>query len=366
MVIAYSCAGEGFGHAGRVAALAPALAAEHELHCFAPSTVRSYLRDRLPGLPLHWIPAFAFVKRGNRVMLLSSFRRGLRLATALPAIARRLARRLRAIGADAVISDFDPFLAWAGRMAGLPVLQLNHPGIVQRYPSFFPRALAGVACTRLMEGPFTERIWTSFYGGRVGPILRKTLSEGERETGDFILVNLAERLRDAVLPELAWRGVPFRVFPGGEGSYDEALRRCRAVISTGGHQTAAESLALGKPLLAIPQDGQYEQRLNARMVERARGGMSCRIGDFARVLPKFLASIEEFRSPGGGGFDFRDGREEAVRLILEFIGRRAGRGAERGGEFAIDPVLTMAMYPPGTWYGPLGIYPIPHEKIDAP
>ena len=46
----------------------------------------------------------------------------------------RLADRLRSLRIDAVISDFDPFLPWAARIAGIPILQINHPGVVQRVP----------------------------------------------------------------------------------------------------------------------------------------------------------------------------------------------------------------------------------------
>jgi hypothetical protein len=316
MVIAYSCAGEGFGHAARMAALAPVLSQAHSVRCFVPRGIRSWLRSRLPGYDFHWLPAFSFVKQGNRVMQLRSLGRGLGLALRMPKIVAALARRLRAIGAGAVLSDFDPFLAWAGRVAGLPVIQFNHPGIVQRYPAFTPRALAGVICTRLMEGPYHRRVWTSFFGGDVGPILREGLRPDKATRGDYITVNLAQRLRPFVLPELDRLGIEYQVFPCERGDYDAALLGCRAVISTGGYQTASEALCLGKPLLLMPQDGQYEQKLNAKMAVLSGGALSCRVEDFGKTLPRFLASIPSLRAEEGDRFLFRDGTQQAAAIIL--------------------------------------------------
>jgi hypothetical protein len=288
---------------------------------------------------MHWLPCFSFVMRGNRVMHLASAARGAVLCARFPAIIMRLKARLRRIGAQAVISDFDPFLAWAGRLLGLPVLQLNHPGIVQRHLSLRPRDLAAILCTRLMEGPFHERIWTSFYGGDVGPILRPELAAGSPRVGSYLLVNLAPHLRGLVLPELERRGLEYRLFPGGAGSCDQALLGCRAVISTAGHQTAAEALALGKPLLAIPQHGQYEQALNARMLKRSGGGMACRIQDFTEALPSFLRRLDSLRHSGGVGFRAKDCRAEALKRIGAFLRRRV----QERSSFSTEIKSMMAM-----------------------
>lgn len=326
MVIAYSCAGEGFGHAARMAAMVPEISRRHSVHCFAPREAADYLRPRLPGVPMHWLPHFSFVKRGNRVMHLESLGEGLRLAARMPRRVAALAERLRKIRAEAVISDFDPFLAWAGRLRGLPVVQFNHPGIVQRYPAFSPRALAGIAATRLMEGPFDRRVWTSFFGGEVGPILRDGLRPERALRGDYLLVNLAERLRPRVLPALDRLGLKYRVFPAPGGDYDQALLGCRALISTAGYQTASEALCLGKPLLLMPQDGQYEQELNARMAVLSGGAMACRIEEFAETLPAFLDSLASLRANESGGFRLREGTMDAAALLLSLI---EGRGPER-------------------------------------
>lgn len=67
MRIAFSCAGEGFGHAARIVALGPLLESNHQFYYFIPKTVRYYIRSRL-----RYIPHFSFVKRGDRIHVLET------------------------------------------------------------------------------------------------------------------------------------------------------------------------------------------------------------------------------------------------------------------------------------------------------
>ncbi len=53
------------------------------------------------------------------------------------------------------------------------------------------------------------------------------------------------------------------------------LARCSCIISTAGHQLISEALCLGKPVLAVPEPGQYEQSINALYLERMGGGRRC-------------------------------------------------------------------------------------------
>ena len=62
MRIAYSCAGEGFGHAARMVALYPSLAARHELDLYVPGSVEAFVRDRIARSRIHSIPCFELRK----------------------------------------------------------------------------------------------------------------------------------------------------------------------------------------------------------------------------------------------------------------------------------------------------------------
>jgi len=318
MRIAYSCAGEGFGHAARMAALYPDLAARYDLTLFAPEPVEGFVRGRLPGAPVRPIPCFVLAKRGNRIDYAATLFRALRLSRdALPAVLG-LSRALRRGRFDAVLSDFEPFLPWAARLAGIPVVQMNHPGIVVKHVDADPRSWVAAAIARLMEGPWDRRIIVSFFGGDVGPVLRKSLYRHLVRDGGFLAVNLKDEARARVLPVLdAVPGLRYKLYPAPGADFDEGLASCTAVVTGAGHQTLSEALCLGKPVLALPQEGQAEQTLNARMLERSGRGTFCSVSELPSALPRFLSRLEEYRSPRiiPTGFTLRDSRDQLLAKL---------------------------------------------------
>jgi hypothetical protein len=208
----------------------------------------------------------------------------------------RLVDRLRALRIDAVISDFDPFLPWAARIAGIPILQINHPGIVQRV--LRPRLVSLIAAlgTRLLEGPWNDRIHISFYGGDAGPILREEIFAHRVRDGGTVLVNLKECLRPVVIPVLDAMGLRYRLVPDPRENFEEAISACSFVLSTAGHQIIVESIALNKPVLVIPQRGQWEQQLNAEMVEKTGKGKSTTVELLSAAIQDFTLNLERYRS----------------------------------------------------------------------
>lgn len=57
-------------------------------------------------------------------------------------------------------------------------------------------------------------------------------------------------------------------FPVDKKAFNESLISCAGIITGGGFETPAEALYLGKKLIAIPIQGQYEQRCNAAALEK--------------------------------------------------------------------------------------------------
>ncbi len=341
MRIAYSCAGEGFGHAARMVALYEDLAQRHDLALFVPATVAPFVSARLGGARLRPLPCFELQKRGNRIVYGTTLLQGLRQAAHFIPAVRRLARTLRRLKIDLVLSDFEPYLPWAARLAGVPVVQLNHPGIVRRFVSADPRSWIAAALALLMEGPWDRRILVSFYAGDVGPVLRKSLLRYPVRDAGFIAVNLKPDARRKVLPLLdALPGLDYRLYPAPGANFDEGLASCRAVISSAGHQTLSEAISLGKPILALPQDGQFEQTLNGRMLEASGRGMACSVGDLERTLPRFLRRLPEFRSPRilPTGFRVRDSRARLLEL-LEAAFRALAGPATVGKPLSVEDVV---------------------------
>lgn len=322
MRIAYSCAGEGFGHATRTAVIGPLLRKNHDIVYFIPETVKGFISSRIGEALYERIPHFAFITRVERVRLIATVFGAVPLALAFPLVLMRLARKLRSLRIDAVISDFDPFLPWAARMASIPVLQINHPGIVQRVFSAHPQALLASMATRILEGPWNERIHVSFYGGDVGPIIRREVFSRPISVEGFVLLNLNRCLRPIILPIFERMGIRYRLFPDPREDFLGALASCSCVLSTAGHQIIAESIALNKPIMVLPLGGQWEQQLNAQMVDRTGKGRSTSVERLEADLPEFLAGLARYRSNVLPRlFNVVDNSQEIVRRIEDFLGR---------------------------------------------
>jgi uncharacterized protein (TIGR00661 family) len=64
------------------------------------------------------------------------------------------------------------------------------------------------------------------------------------------------------------------------------LITCRAVVGNGSFQLASEAAVLGKPILAIPFGGQYEERFSAHQVVLAGLGVTA-----ARLEPVAISAL---------------------------------------------------------------------------
>ncbi len=331
MRIAYSCAGEGLGHAARLLVIAPELEKRHDIRFFVPETIRIFLERRRPGFEAQTIPGLAFAKRRDRIALVATLWHNLPSILLFPVTVGRLARQLRRQGYQAVISDFEPHLAWAGWLARLPVFQANHPGIVSDCMTLNPVSWIQALAAKFLEGPWTRRAHISFYQGDVGPLFRPSLFRHQRQNGTYLVLNLSkDSYRRPILHFLRQQhpGLDIRVFPDPQSDFEAALAGCGAVVSSAGHQMVAEALVLGKPILVIPQQGQWEQLLNARMLTRSGRGMSTSFNQLSRDFPLFLRQLHRFQQAFGEalppGFHLEDGTNNLCSRIERFLAYSAG------------------------------------------
>ena len=99
----------------------------------------------------------------------------------------------------------------------------------------------------------------------------------------------------------------------------ELMSRCTGLVCTAGFESVSEALFLGKPVLAVPVEGHYEQLCNAFEVEKLGCGVRSDRFDM-NLLTKFVARYDAAQN------DFRAwalGAEERVMPVLEAVG--AGR-----------------------------------------
>jgi uncharacterized protein (TIGR00661 family) len=92
--------------------------------------------------------------------------------------------------------------------------------------------------------------------------------------------------------------------PFDERGFIEDLRTAVGVVTGGGYTLMSECVHLGVPALSIPLEGQFEQVLNARYLERLGYGMhaphptAAAIAAFAERLPDHRAALAGAERPG--------------------------------------------------------------------
>ncbi len=295
MKIVYGCNGEGRGHASRAAALWPLLREHMDMHVWCPESVNDFLHGKCKGIKTHLIPGIHFSMSEHSINYWQTFARNFPLIFQYQNIVDAMASEMIKQGVNGVISDFEPFTAAAAVKAGIPLINLNHPAIVRRYLSFLPDAVTARFVAAFMTPPAQKNLICSFYDGDVGPILREEIRSVLPSIGKHILVYTKKSSVGKVKQVL--KNFPdqvFHVFPDSERDFVTSLASCKAVIAPAGHQLLSEALFLKKPVLALPQEGQYEQRLNAKMLKASGWGRSTSIGRLEKDLSRFLGDLPNF------------------------------------------------------------------------
>ena len=104
-----------------------------------------------------------------------------------------------------------------------------------------------------------------------------------------------------------------RYRPFSEKGFIDDLASARAVVAGGGFTLMGEAVFLGKPMLAIPVGGQFEQVINARYLQHLGYGRFCEklddLDELARFLEEVPACTERLRA------HVQDGN----RLILDEV-----------------------------------------------
>ncbi|WP_033302080.1 glycosyltransferase family protein [Sediminispirochaeta bajacaliforniensis] len=316
--------GEGKGHVTRMIALSQRLQERHELFFWAPETVAPMIAATFPDCLLMPLPLLKFVMNKERI---DFFRTGIDNIDTIfqaPAAIKQISDQMKLLRIEGVLSDFEPYSSKAAKHAGIPVLQLNHPGIVLRAQTIMPDAIISKIVAGSMMGEYDESLISSFYHGDIGPILRNNIRTKEPYYGNHIIVYVKKSMEKNVLDALHHvTKREIRVFPSERFDFADSLATSAAVIATSGHQLSCESLYLKKPICSIPVEGQFEQRLNAMMIERSGRGLYAKMDHITSDMKRFFKNLdtyqEESEKPAPEGYCFHDESGKAAFLTERFF-----------------------------------------------
>jgi uncharacterized protein (TIGR00661 family) len=333
MRVLYGVNGEGMGHATRSHVVVDALLARHDVRVVASGAAFRYLRDHLPRVDEILGPSFAIDE--GVIRRWATVRRNLvQRPRELPGTVRRWMALIDEWHPDVVITDFEPLSGLFARSTYTPLICVDNINMIDR--CHHDSGIIGAegddyrlarAVTRAMVPTAGDYIITTFFRppiarGRttlVPPILRPEIVAAEPARGDHLLVYSSgeERLLEA----LRSTGAPCKVYgmrgdsagaidanlefrPRSNEGFVEDLRSARAVVAGGGFSLLSEAVYLGKPALAIPLRGQFEQLMNARYLAREGYGLCATevnpatLDDFVRDLDRFERALEGYEQVG--------------------------------------------------------------------
>lgn len=323
MRVLYGVNGEGMGHATRSHVVIDALVARHDVRVVASGAAFHYLRDHLPRVDEILGPSFA-IDQGE-IRRWATVRQNLvRGPRELPATVQRWMSMIDDWHPDVVITDFEPLTGIFARSTYAPLICVDNINMIDRcrHDSEIigdqrDEFMLARAVTRAMVPTAGDYIVTTFFRppihrGRttlVPPILRPEIVAAEPARGDHLLVYASgdERLLDALRSTaVRCRIYGMRDEPNrgrGEGNLEfrprsnegfvEDLRTARAVVAGGGFSLLSEAVYLGKPVLSVPLEGQFEQLMNSRYLAREGYGLCVTEVD-AAALDELLTGLDRF------------------------------------------------------------------------
>ncbi len=297
MRILYGVVGSGMGHAIRSSVVIKKLIDEgHEVHIVASGGAVKYLTERFGGVTEIW--GLDMVVVDNEVdKLMTAALNAKGLMKRLPKNAREFFEVEADFAPEVVISDFETWSWLFGKFYGRPIICIDNIQIINRC-THSPEILDGEedsfrvakSIVKARTPRANEYLITTFFHPPirkkrtrlVPPILRETLLNAKPTVGDHLLVyqtsesfkTLPDMLKQLDMPVYVYglrRGIEadevdgnLTYRPFSDTQFVEDLATCRGVVASAGFTLMSEAVHLGKPFLATPIRGQFEQILNAR------------------------------------------------------------------------------------------------------
>ncbi len=248
-------------------------------------------------------------------------------------------RNLDVSGYDLIITDFEPVTAWAGKLAGKPVIGIGHQYAFHHngVPSSQRYWLSRVIMRCFAPVSFGLGLhWSDFGGPIMPPIINP---EVEGKAGDKIVVYLPFENQQTVtallmqLPEYHFvqyspelednqcHNVQLR--KTSLAGFKRDLANSRAVICNAGFELISECLHMGKSVLAKPVLGQGEQDANALALRQLK------VADTIESLDRNAIRRWLNNCPSRQAIIYPDVAEALVDWVLDGIYNNPGALARR-------------------------------------
>lgn len=328
--ILYSMAGEGRGHATRARTIIEGLRQNHKIIVYAPGHAYDLLSPIYKGTDvlIHDLPGLLFHYNSNKKLdYIKTGIKSLNYLVNLPALIKSLQTEILKEQPDLVITDFEPALARAAKREKVPFISFDHQHFLTTYD------LSKLPLNLRIRASFMKPFVNSYYSGQqetivssfyfppilknkqnikqIGVLLRDEIINTQPTEKGHLLVYLRRFANKKILETLSNIGCNVHVYGlGKHNSYKnlkffdinlhqfvEDLASSRGLITTAGNQVIGESLYLGKPVLAMPEPGNFEQEINGFFIEQSQAGKSIDMHSLnTNIINSFLDNIDLYKS----------------------------------------------------------------------
>jgi uncharacterized protein (TIGR00661 family) len=328
--IYYGVSGEGRGHATRVRTMVEALRPSDDIVVYAAGHAYDLLEPvyRHTEVAVRRIPGIGFRYTScRRVQYRRTAAAAIHYVANMPRLVRTLIRDFERESPDLVITDFEPALPRAAERAGVPFISLDHqhflvvtdlsdlPVDLRRHALFMGKVV------RAFYTGQDRTIVSSFFSpplkpsasnvSQVGVLLRPEILAARPENGEHIVAYVRRHASPRLMQALAECGRVVHLYGLGarprEGrirfrevnlhGFVEDLATGRALVTTAGNQVIGEALHLKKPVFAIPERNNQEQRINACLLDMSGLGMTADMDAVdTRHLRTFLRRGDRLRA----------------------------------------------------------------------
>lgn len=325
MKILYAIQGTGNGHLSRAQEIIPFLQKKCETDLLVSGnqvelTLPYKITYRLKGL------GFIFGRRGG-VDLWNTY------LQANNKTFRKEIKDLPVEKYDFVINDFEPVSGWACYLKKVPCISLSHQAALldKNVPRPKKKDLFGAFILR-NYAPASYRIGLHFsrYSKDIyTPVIRREVRKAKPRDKGHYTVYLPSYDDEHLINHLkTFSGIRWQVFskhnrkitiyknietyPVSHDAFLESMRTSKGVLCGAGFETPAEALFLGKKLMVIPMQNQYEQQFNAAALK------SMGVSVIKKLKEKYYEKIFDWlESPYKIEITYPDATDQIIGRIFE-------------------------------------------------
>ncbi|SMF13923.1 conserved hypothetical protein [Alteromonadaceae bacterium Bs31] len=346
--ILYGVSGEGSGHSSRARLISSYLLEQgHSVKIVSYDRGYKNLKDDFDVME---IVGLTIVSEDNEVSKLKTITTNLSKIPSGTRALNDLRATIKKYQPDCVISDFEPCTAYLASHYELPLVTIDNQHRMRYMDYQVPsemrkdQLITETVIRAMIPRPWVSLI-TSFHQGKLKndrtflfpPILRQQVLDKKPTQGEHILVYVTSGFDSLINLTAKFTRETFYVYgydkeevqgnihyrPFSKDGFLDDLASCKAVVATAGFTLISEALYLGKPYLAFPMQGQFEQQLNAFMLQQQGYGVEGKevstetLAAFLYQLPDFSSKLANY--PHNGNSDIQQKLDKLLSGTLEHL-----------------------------------------------